>query len=227
MDYAEKLDELTKEFKQLLAEQRTSNEKARRAEEKVFYEEEVAKVRQEAKEQVEEVGKMVVKEITQHVANIAEEIKRQGKEEATRRAKERSEEMEKSKKEWNQREEEILKRVENATKEAQEAIFAAALAGKVEAEQQSANLMKKAEEMIRQAMEKAMVRVERRKGDPRSQREYTYVRNSDSDADVEIVQNLVQVPIAGPLNRGIDQTTFAKRLHSRDMDQSVEPKVKF
>ena len=135
--------------------------------------------------------------------------------------------MEKSKKEGNQREEEILKRVENATKEAQEAIFAAALAGKVEAEQQSANLMKKAEEMIRQAMEKAMVRVERRKGDPRSQREYTYVRNSDSDADVEIVQNLVQVPISGPPNRGIDQTTFAKRLHSRDMDQSVEPKVNF
>jgi hypothetical protein len=247
-DFAGKAEEYGKELKQLLdaAEQRTSEEKALRAKEKRFYEEEMVRVREEGKRRVEEVSKIAqqvkeeasrqaeerrghVEEIkrvrdegshrVERVSKMAEEIHRQQKEEATRRAEERRihhEEIEKIKKEAHRREEEIFKRAEDATKKAQEAI-AAALAGKEAAERQSANLMEEAGEKIRKAVEEAMVRVEQRKGNPRTERQESVIRNSemlDSDADVEAVQELVQIPTAGPSN-------LAKR-HLR-----VEQKVTF
>ena len=123
---------------------------------------------------------------------MAEEIHQQVNEEATQRAEEKRihhEEIEKIKKEAHRREEEIFKRAEDATKKAQEAI-AVALSGKEAAERQSANFMEEAGEKFRKAVEEAMVRVEQRKGDPRTKRQDSVIRNSkemlDSDADVNI-----------------------------------------
>ena len=215
------------------AEQRTSEEKALRAKEKRFYKEEMVRVREEGKWWVEEVGKIAqqvkeeasrqaeerkrhVEEIkrvrdegnhrVERVSKMAEEIHRQVNEEATRWAKERRihhEEIEKIKKEAHWREEEIFKRAEDATKKAQEAIVVA-LAGKDVAEWQSANLMEEAGEKFWKAVEEAMVRVEQRKGNPRTERQDSVIWNLeemlDSDTDVEAVQELVQIPTAGPSN---------------------------
>ena len=237
IDFAEKAEEHIRKFKQLLeaAEQRTSEEKARRAEEKKLYEEEMVRVREEGDRRVEQVGKMA-KEITQQVkeeasrrteerrghaeevkrvreegnrrveriSNMADEINRQVKEEATLRAEERSE---------------ILKRAEDATKKAQEAI-AAALAGKEEAERRSAKLMEEAEAKIQKAVEEAMMRVEPRKGNPRTERQWNS-EVPDSDADIEAVQDLVQIPTAGSSNRGMDDESSLEKLPSRGMNQKV------
>jgi membrane protein involved in colicin uptake len=196
LDFTEKAKGNITEFKRLLevAERRTSEQEARRAVEKRLYEEEIERVREEGNRRVEEVGKM------------ADEINRQAKEEATRRAEERrvhNEEVERVKIEWNRREEEIFKRTEDTTKKAREAI-AAALAGKEEAERRYANLMEEAEQMIGKAVEEATTRVEREW----RIRQRTVIQNSgelpDSDADVEAVQDLVQIPTTGPSNRGMD-----------------------
>jgi hypothetical protein len=252
MDFAEKAEEHIRELKQLLeaAEQRNSEQMAQRAEEKRIYEEEIVRVREEGKRRVEEVGKMAdeiaqrVKEETsrraeerrgyveevkrvreegnqrvERVANMAQEINRHVKEEATRRA----EELEKVKNERNRREEEIFKRAEDATQKAQEAI-AAALAGKVEAERHSANLMEEAEEKIRKAVEDAVTRMDRQKENHRTERQHRIIRNleemPDSDADVEAIQNIVRIPIAGPSNRGIREPLGG-------MNQRVGQKVTF
>jgi len=182
---AEKGEEHIRELKRLLdaAERRTSEEKAQRAEEKRLYEEEIVRVREEGNQRVEEVSRMA-KEITQQL-----------KEEARRQTEERrvhNKEVERVKKEGN-RQDEILKRAEEA--------IAAALAGKEEAERRSSNLMEKVEERIRKAVEEATMRVERL-------RQWEIIQNSDQvidlDADVESVQDLVQIPTAGPSNRGMD-----------------------
>jgi hypothetical protein len=228
------------------AEQRTTEEKARRAEEKRSYEEEIVRVTEEGKRRVEEVNKMAqeiaqrvkdaarshVEEVkrvreegnrrVQEVSGMAEEITRQVREEATRRAEERrihNEELEKIKEEGNRREEEIFKRTEAATKKAQEAI-ATANAGKEEAVRQSANLMEEAEEKIRRAIEKAMTRMDPRKQNL-TERQYKIIRNSEepnSDVDAEAVQN----SFAGPSNRAIHEP-------SRDMNRrgGVVQKVTF
>jgi hypothetical protein len=196
LDFAEKAKGNIREFKRLLeaAERRASEQEAQRAVEKGLYEEEIESVREEGNRRVEEVGKM------------ANEINRQAKEEATRRAEERrvhNEEIERVKIEWNRREEEIFKRAEDTTKKAREAI-AAALAGKEEAERRYANLMEEAGQKIGKAVEEATARVEREW----RIRQRTVIQNSgelpDSDADVEAVQDLVQIPTTGPSNRGMD-----------------------
>jgi hypothetical protein len=253
-----------KEFKRLLevAEQRTSEEKAWRVEDKRLYEEEIVRVREEGNQRVEEFGKMA-EEITQQVkeeasrrteesrahieevkriieegnrrveqvARMAEWIKKQAKEEATRRAEERrvhSEEVERIKKEGSQREEEIFKRAEDATKTAQEAI-AAALAGKEEAERRSTKLMEEAEK-IRKAVEEVTMRVEQQKGNPHTERQRRVIQNleevPDSDADIEAVQDLVQIPTAGSSSTGMEEPSLMEH-HLRDTNQGVKQKVTF
>jgi hypothetical protein len=213
------------------AEQRSSEEKAQRAQEKIFYEEEIARVREEGNRRVEQVGKMA-EEITQRVkeeasrqneerrrhvedikcvreegnrrvqqvANMAEEISRQVKEEATRRAEERknhNEEIERIKKEWNLREEEIFKRAK-----AQEGV----------------------EEKIRKAVEKAMM-MEGRNENPHTVSQYRSFQNAreepDSDADVEIVQDLVEIPIAEASNRGMDEPSRGMNQREQRVEQTV------
>ena len=216
MDFAEKAEEHVRELRQLLeaAEHRTSEEMARRAQEKRFYEEEIERVREEGNRRVEEVGRMAeeiiqrvneaasqqaeerirhIEEIKRvreegnqrvgQVANMAEEISRQVKEEATWRAEERKkhdEEIERIKKAWSRQEEEIFKRAEESNKKAEEEV----------------------EEKIRKAVEEAMMKVQQNRNP------HTKIQNaevSDSDADVEIVEDLVDIRIAGPSNRGVEQ----------------------
>ena len=83
-------------------------------------------------------------------------------------------------------------------KKAQEAIVAA-LAGKEEAERQSANLMEKVEQRSQKAVEEAMMRVEQ-------QSQWKVIQNSvevlDLDSDNEAVQDVVHIPTAKQSNRG-------------------------
>ena len=111
-----------------------------------------------------------------------------------------------------------------------------ALAGKEAAEQQSANLMEEAGEKFQKAEEEAMVRVEQRKGNPRTKRQDSVIRNSeemlDSDADVEAVQELVQIPTAGPSNlakhhlRVEQKVTFSDSQGFFSADYSTKDSIK-
>ncbi|KAF8810359.1 hypothetical protein BYT27DRAFT_7209607 [Phlegmacium glaucopus] len=82
--------------------------------------------------------------------------------------------------------------------------------------------MEETEKRIRKAVEEVRIRVERQEGNPHTERQQGVIRNSeeapDSEADIEAVQNLVQVPTAGPSNRGMDEPFLAEH-HSRDMNQ--------
>lgn len=113
MDFAGKAEEHVKELKQLLeaAEQRTSEEMARRAEEKRLYEEEIVKVREEGKRRVEEVSKMT-KEIAQRL-----------KEEASRRDEEKRsyvEEMKRVREEGSERVERVANMAEGINRQVKE-----------------------------------------------------------------------------------------------------------
>jgi hypothetical protein len=105
-DFTEKAEEYVRELKQLLeaAEQRTSEEKDRRAKDKRLYEDEIVRVREEGKRGLEEVGKMT------------EEMSQRLKEEASQRAEERRvhvKDIERVREEGNRR----VERVSNMAEE--------------------------------------------------------------------------------------------------------------
>jgi hypothetical protein len=60
--------------------------------------------------------------------------------------------------------------------------------------------MEEAKEKIQKAVEEAMTRVKRRKENPRTELQYTAIRNSeelpDSDVDIDVVEDLVGIKSA-------------------------------
>jgi hypothetical protein len=148
MDFAEKAEEQAREFKQML-EQQTSEERARRAEEKRLYEEEIIKVRAEANRRVEEVGK------------IAEEIAQRVEEEARRRAEEKrlhEEEILRIREEANRRVEEEASRAEEKRLHEEEIIRV-----REDAHRRVEEVGKMAEETAQRVEEEARRRVEEKR----------------------------------------------------------------
>ena len=73
--------------------------------------------------------------------------------------------------------------------------------------------MEEAEERIRKAVEEATSRVEGRKESPRTKRSRVVQRSEevlDSDAEIEVVQDLVRIPTAVPLNGGMDEPSLTE-----------------